>query len=58
MKIRNQNFALTHTVFAISMGEEEGPNPEFALIVEATGLDMEQIEALKKGFDGFDQATD
>merc|ERR1719458_532736 len=33
------------------MGEEEGPNPEFALIVEATGLDMEQIEALKEGFD-------
>ena len=49
---------MTHTVFAISMGEEEGPNPEFALIVEATGLDMEQIEALKKGFDGFDKVTD
>jgi len=40
------------------MGEEEGPNPEFPLIVEATGLDMEQIEALKKGFDGFDKGAE
>ena len=37
------------------MVEEEGPNPEFLLIVEATGLDVEQVEALKKGFDGFDK---
>jgi len=37
-------------------GEEpEGYDPEFALIVEATGLDMEQVEALKKGFEGFDK---
>ena len=37
------------------MGEEEGHDPEFDLIVEATGLDMEQVEALKKGFEGFDK---
>merc|ERR1711915_659062 len=39
------------------MGEEEetGPNPEFEAIVEGTGLDYEQVESLKKGFDGFDK---
>merc|ERR1712126_451926 len=37
------------------MGEDEAQDPEFALVVEVTGLDMEQVEALKKGFDGFDK---
>jgi len=35
--------------------EQEEVNPEFDLIVEATGLDVEQVEALKKGFEGFDK---
>ena len=35
--------------------EVEEANPEFDLIVEATGLDVEQVEALKKGFEGFDK---
>jgi hypothetical protein len=34
---------------------EEGHDQEFILIVEATGLDIEQVEALKKGFEGFDK---
>ena len=34
----------------LGMGEEV-----LASIVEATGLDSEQVEALKKGFDGFDK---
>merc|ERR1712234_66200 len=37
------------------MGEDEGHDPEFDLVVEVTGLEMEQVEALKKGFDGFDK---
>lgn len=38
------------------MGEDEkDPLPEFELIAEATGLDFDQLEALKKGFDGFDK---
>merc|ERR1712106_731409 len=38
------------------MGDEEvGPNPEFDKIVEGTGLDFDQVESLKKGFDGFDK---
>ena len=28
-----------------------------ASIAESTGLDSEQIDALKKGFDGFDKVT-
>ena len=28
---------------------------EFTLIAEATGLDGDQLEGLKKGFDGFDK---
>jgi Ca2+-binding EF-hand superfamily protein len=35
------------------MGEEQ--DPEFALIIEATGLDNDQLENLKKGFEGFDK---
>jgi hypothetical protein len=34
---------------------EEGHDQEFILMVEATGLDIEQVEALKKGFEGFDK---
>lgn len=30
-------------------------DPEFSLIAEATGLDVDQLEGLKKGFDGFDK---
>ena len=38
------------------MGDEEvGPNPEFDAIVEGAGLDFDQVEFLKKGFDGFDK---
>ena len=29
-------------------------DPEFDLIVESTGLDLEQVDSLKKGFEGFD----
>jgi hypothetical protein len=36
---------------------EEGHDQEFILIVEATGLDIEQVEALKKGFEGFDKVS-
>ena len=35
-------------VCSIEMGQRK-------LIQETTGLDMEQIEALKKGFEGFDK---
>jgi hypothetical protein len=34
---------------------EDGHDQEFILMVEATGLDIEQVEALKKGFEGFDK---
>merc|ERR1712212_115848 len=37
----------------VRMGEEEGPAPDFELITESTGLDHDQIDSLKKGFDGF-----
>ena len=38
------------------MGDDEmKPNPEFELIVETTGLDFDQVDSLKKGFDGFDK---
>merc|ERR1712203_1281512 len=37
------------------MGENEGPAPDFELITESTGLDHDQIDSLKKGFDGFDK---
>ena len=38
------------------MGDEEvGPYPEFDAIVVGTGLDFDQVESLKKGFDGFDK---
>ena len=30
-------------------------DPELMLIAEATGLDVDQLEGLKKGFDGFDK---
>lgn len=36
-------------------GEEEANNAEFRVIAEATGLDVEQIDSLKKGFEGFDK---
>jgi len=36
------------------MGEGE-PNPEWDEIAENTGLDHEQIDSLKKGFEGFDK---
>merc|ERR1711872_93429 len=39
-----------------TMGEDEAqPDPEFPLIAESTGLDLEQIDSLKKGFEGFDK---
>ena len=40
------------------MGEEEESAENqamFAEIAESSGLDVEQIEGLKKGFDGFDK---
>ena len=38
------------------MGEDEVEiNPEFGVIVETTGLDYDQVDSLKKGFDGFDK---
>ena len=36
------------------MGEGED-NAEFAAIAESSGLDLEQIDSLKKGFEGFDK---
>merc|ERR1712212_1284896 len=39
----------------VRMGEEEGPAPDFELITESTGLDHDQIDSRKKGFDGFDK---
>ena len=38
----------------VAEGETE-PDPEFPLIAESTGLDLEQIDSLKKGFEGFDK---
>lgn len=35
------------------MGEQE----EFELIVESTGLNDDQVDSLKKGFEGFDKET-
>merc|ERR1712181_195359 len=37
------------------MGGEGEPNPEWDEIAENTGLDHEQIDSLKKGFEGFDK---
>ena len=37
------------------MGEDEEATPDFELITESTGLDPDQIDSLKKGFDGFDK---
>ena len=40
------------------MGEEEDSAANqamFAAIAESSGLDVEQIEGLKKGFEGFDK---
>jgi len=38
------------------MGEGEDERPEnFDQILEMTGLDPEQVDSLKKGFDGFDK---
>ena len=38
------------------MGEgEENNQEEFAAIAESSGLDLEQIDSLKKGFEGFDK---
>merc|ERR1712110_556542 len=43
----------------LEMGEDGGDTserpPDFDQIVEVTGLDPEQIDSLKKGFDGFDK---
>ena len=38
------------------MGEELD-EAQSDLIVESTGLDHEQIDSLKKGFDGFDKVS-
>merc|ERR1712215_47969 len=40
----------THTK---NMAEVDGK--QFDLIIESTGLDSEQVDSLKKGFDGFDK---
>merc|ERR1712002_543939 len=40
------------TVTMVAEGEHD---PEFDLIVESTGLDLEQVDSLKKGFEGFDK---
>merc|ERR1712181_98693 len=37
------------------MGGEGEANPEWDEIAENTGLDHEQIDSLKKGFEGFDK---
>eukprot|EP00092_Neocalanus_flemingeri_P020573 GFUD01022288.1.p1 GENE.GFUD01022288.1~~GFUD01022288.1.p1 ORF type:complete len:167 (-),score=67.91 GFUD01022288.1:202-702(-) len=37
------------------MGEAEEDDKQFDLIVESSGLDHEQVDSLKKGFDGFDK---
>ena len=37
------------------MGEAKGPAPDYELIKEASGLDQDQIDSLKIGFDGFDK---
>ena len=37
------------------MGEGGDNNAEYAPIAESTGLDLEQIDSLKKGFEGFDK---
>ena len=38
------------------MGDEKvNFNPEYEFIVDSSGLDVDQIESLKKGFDGFDK---
>jgi Ca2+-binding EF-hand superfamily protein len=34
---------------------EEGDDAQYDLIVESTGLDHEQVDSLKKGFEGFDK---
>ena len=36
-------------------GEEKDNSAEFAAIAESSGLDLEQIDSLKKGFEGFDK---
>ena len=36
-------------------GTEGGPAPDYESITESTGLDHDQIDSLKKGFDGFDK---
>merc|ERR1712119_178822 len=36
-------------------GDEEANKKEFGVIAESTGLDVEQIDSLKKGFEGFDK---
>ena len=35
--------------------EEVTLNTQYESIVDASGLDVDQIESLKKGFDGFDK---
>ena len=37
------------------MGEDEEATPDFELITKSTGLDPDQIDSLKKIFDGFDK---
>ena len=36
-------------------GEEVTSDREYDSIVDSSGLDVDQIESLKKGFDGFDK---
>jgi Ca2+-binding EF-hand superfamily protein len=36
----------------VAEGEHDA---EFDLITESTGLDLEQVDSLKKGFEGFDK---
>ena len=40
---------------SIKMVADGEHDPEFDLIVESTGLDLEQVDSLKKGFEGFDK---
>merc|ERR1712202_54675 len=37
------------------MSRDEAEAAEFELIAEATGLDSDQLDGLKKGFEGFDK---
>merc|ERR1711990_1081119 len=57
LEITNTNTKTTNTNKStrITMVADGEHDPEFDLIVESTGLDLEQVDSLKKGFEGFDK---